>query len=255
MRNLREERLGERFVTNEGYIVEIVEYNSYNDVWVEFQDEHKTRVHTQYHKCKDGGVKNYFHPSIYGVGFLGEGKYKCSINGKMTKEYREWKGMLERCYDEKCQNRCPTYKGVVVDEYFYNFQNFAKWYEDNYYEIEGETMDLDKDILCKGNKIYAPDKCIFVPHRINTLFTKRDTSRGDCPIGVSYNKKANKYVTLCQVVDRTEYLGCYNTSEEAFLAYKQFKEAYIKQVADEYKDKIPQRLYDAMYAWEVEIDD
>ena len=37
--------------------------------------------------------------------------------------------------------------------------------------------------------------------------------------------------------------------------YKNFKENYIKQVADEYyfKGLIPKRLYEAMYKYEVEI--
>ena len=60
----------------------------------------------------------------------------------------------------------------------------GKWIENNYYEIEGETMCLDKDILCKGNKIYSRDTCVFVPQRINSLFTKCDNARGDNPIGV-----------------------------------------------------------------------
>ena len=33
------------------------------------------------------------------------------------------------------------------------------------------------------------------------------------------------------------------------------KEDYIKQVADEYKPYIPKELYDAMYKYEVEIND
>ena len=48
---------------------------------------------------------------------------------------------------------------------------------------------------------------------------------------------------------------CKDLSEEAFKSYKTFKEKYIKQVADEYKDKIPKKLYDAMYRYEVEITD
>ena len=39
---------------------------------------------------------------------------------------------------------------------------------------------------------------------------------------------------------------------------KQFKESYIKQVADEYKQKypnFPDKLYNAMYNYEVEITD
>ena len=40
-----------------------------------------------------------------------------------------------------------------------------------------------------------------------------------------------------------------------FSIYKQFKEKYIKQIADEYKELIPQKLYEALYKWEVEIND
>ena len=42
---------------------------------------------------------------------------------------------------------------------------------------------------------------------------------------------------------------------QAFTCYKQFKENYIKQVADEYKDLIPQEVYEALYKYEVEIND
>ena len=56
------DRTGERFETNEGYIVEIVEYNNANDLWVEFQDEHKAIKHTDYKACQKGNVKNPYHP-------------------------------------------------------------------------------------------------------------------------------------------------------------------------------------------------
>ena len=121
-------------------------------------------------------------------------------------------------------------------------------------------MQLDKDIICKGNKIYSPDKCIFVPHRINSLFIKNDALRGDLPIGVGYDKRRSMYRAYCSIIKKdgnriTQHVGYYNSPEEAFKGYKRFKEAYIKQIADEYKGKIPQRLYDAMYTWTVEEDD
>ena len=37
--------------------------------------------------------------------------------------------------------------------------------------------------------------------------------------------------------------------------FKYHKERNIKQIADYYKIHIPQKLYDAMYNYEVEIDD
>ena len=252
------DRIGERFKNREdlgGYEFIIIEYNSNKDVWVEFQDEYRSKVHTNYANCRKGNVKNYFHPTIYGIGYLGQGKYKVKINDKITNEYTEWRGMLRRCYDKEFQNKHHTYKDVTVDKYFHNFQNYCKWREDNYYEIEGERMHLDKDILQKGNKIYAPDKCIFVPQRVNELFVKSDAIRGNCPIGVTYDKQINKYIASCQIEGKKKHLGCYNTSKEAFKVYKMFKEQYIKQVADEYKNRIPKELYDAMYKWEIEIDD
>ena len=200
-------------------------------------------------------INNPYIPIILGVGYIGQGKYKGIINGKKTNEYREWHSMLERCYSEIYQSKHPTYKDVIVDEYFHNFQNYCEWREDNYYEIEGERMCLDKDILYKDNKVYAPDKCIFVPQHINKLFIKSNATRGNFPIGVSYNKQANKYIAFCHIKGKNKNLGRYNTPEEAFLVYKEFKEAYIKEVADEYKGRIPDRLYEAMYAWTVEIDD
>ena len=120
-------------------------------------------------------------------------------------------------------------------------------------------MALDKDILVKGNKIYSPETCVFVPQNINTLFTKRNKVRGEYPIGVSFYKNTNKYLAQCNILinGKSQYkkLGYYNNIEDAFNAYKESKEANIKQVADYYKDNIPNKLYEAMYNYEVEITD
>ena len=68
-------------------------------------------------------------------------------------------------------------------------------------------------------------------------------------------------MSQCYTFDRKQNksihrnLGYFETPKEAFQAYKVAKENYIKQVADEYKDKIPYRLYEAMYNYEVEITD
>lgn len=256
----RNERLDEISISNEGYKMKIVEYNGRNDIIVEFQDKHKAKIHTQYSAFKNGSIKNPYHPNICGVGYLGQGKYKPSINGKKTKCYKTWQSMLERCYDPYYLNKRPTYIDCYVCDEWLCFQNFCKWFYKNYYEVEGEIMCLDKDILYKGNKIYSPENCIFVPNRINILFVKSDKSRGDYPIGVCWHKNANKFMAYCHILNKNNktearYLGLYKTSKEAFLVYKQFKENYIKQIADEYKDLIPKELYNAMYRYEVEIDD
>ena len=50
-------------------------------------------------------------------------------------------------------------------------------------------------------------------------------------------------------------MGTYITPEEAFCAYKQAKEAHIKDVANKWKDKIDPRVYDALVSYQVEITD
>ena len=120
-------------------------------------------------------------------------------------------------------------------------------------------MCLDKDILVKGNKVYSSETCIFVPQKINTLFENRKNCRGDCPIGVTYDKDCNLYRARCNILNnnkqKSKHLGRFKTKIEAFKSYKIFKESYIKQMAEKYKEVIPVELYKAMYNWEVEITD
>lgn len=188
------------------------------------------------------------------IGSIGKGKYN-SIKDKRA--YMVWGGMLDRCYNEKHRNKNKTYVDCEVCEEWLCFQNFAEWYYNNYYEVDDEVMCLDKDILIKGNKKYSPDVCIFVPKRINSLFTKCDRARGSLPVGVRYSH--NRFRVECSTqkngIKHRERLGHYDTVEEAFEVYKQFKEDYIKEVAEEYKHKIPVKLYEALINYKVEITD
>ena len=239
----------------------ITRYRKYSDIDIYFPEYDWTFKNSAYKEFKKGNIACPYEKRVYGVGYLGEGKYKAYENGKKTKCYRTWYDMLRRCYDEKNLKRNPTYIDSEVCDKWLNFQNFAKWFYENYYEIKGQKMCLDKDILYKGNKIYSPDTCVFVPHNINVLFTKRDNNRGKYPIGVCYHKQNEKFVATCRIYDfkenksKNKYLGLYDTPEKAFEVYKQFKEKYIKEIAEYYKNLIPKKLYQAMYEYKVEITD
>lgn len=249
-------RIGETQLNSFGSEIIITKYRKAIDIDVYFPEYDWTAEHVRYGDFKNGEVKCPYEPRVYGIGYIGEGKYKSAENRKPTRIYSTWTGMIKRCYSSKYQEKYPTYVGCSVCEEWLNFQNFAEWYEENYYEMPGERMNLDKDILIKGNKIYGPNTCVFVPQNINTLFTKRDAARGDLPIGVSYSKQKKKYQVRCGIGNGKENnLGLYNTPEEAFQAYKTFKEVYVKKVANDYIELIPFELYQAMIEYEVEYDD
>lgn len=256
VKNIKE-KVGEINYNIYGNEMKIIDFTNVLNIIVKFKNGFITK--TRYNLFKRGNVSSPYDKTVYNTGYIGEGKYRVSINNKMTLRYQIWSDMIERCYDKKKQKRNPTYIDCTVCNEWHNYQVFSKWVDENYYEINNQKIALDKDILIKNNKIYSPDTCLFVPQNINTLFIKSDKIRGDYPIGVTFDKKNNRFFAQCKIGNKiNKYLGYYNTPEEAFYAYKKFKEKYIKQVADEYKNKypnFPRKLYDAMYKYKVEITD
>ena len=212
------------------------------------------RIHGVFYQSKGN------HLSGHGCPFCRNESYKqlicgVGVNDLMaevgTEVYTTWRNMIIRCYDEKRLVKHPTYQGVTVCEDWHRLSVFKKWYDAN--RIEGYM--LDKDIINKGNKIYSPQNCCFVPPEINALFTKRHLHRGEYPIGVSY-KNGSYYAAISQN-GKIRKIGHFDTPEEAFMSYKHEKEAYIKQLAAKYYSdgKITKRVYDALMMYQVEITD
>ena len=251
------ERVGQTIMQKCGELCFIVEYVDSKNITVQFKTTGEL-VKTKYDNFIRGNVKSHFTATVFGVGITGLEPTK-DENGEMLDSYNCWIGMLKRCYSAKFQEKQPTYIGCSVCNEWLYYSNFKKWYDNNYYEINNKTSQLDKDILIKGNKVYSPETCIFVPQFVNKLFIKRQKLRGEFPIGVYYDKTSKKYRARLSVFTNgkstLKHLGYFNTANEAFEVYKQNKEEYIKEVADEYKDKIPAKLYKSMYAYEVSIDD
>ena len=65
------DRTGETNISNEGCVMKIAEYDNANNIIVEFEDEHKYRLHTSYKHFKNGQCKNPFFASVFGYGYLG----------------------------------------------------------------------------------------------------------------------------------------------------------------------------------------
>jgi len=247
-------RVGSKAINSYDEILEVVAYNNSENVVVKVgnSEDYKT---TNWSNFERGVCKSPYSKSVFSIGFMGDGEYKSreENNGKKTKHYLKWFAMMQRCYSLNSLKAKPTYKGCVVCEEWHNFQTFAKWYDENYYTIENKVMCLDKDILKKGNKIYSPETCVFVSQDINKLLTRREVDRGEFPIGV--RKFGEKYRAVCSKNGKMITIGTYNTKEETFYEYKKYKERVISEIAEQYKKYIPNKLYNAMNEYQVEIDD
>lgn len=177
------------------------------------------------------------------------------VNGKrvMYKPYDAWHSMMRRCYSEKALARDKTYIGCSVCEEWHNYDVFHEWFKSNY----KEGFFLDKDLVIKGNKEYSPNACRYVPKEINALIIKSNASRGKYPIGVSFMKNINKYISYVNIRSKLVRLGFYNTIEEAFNAYKKAKENHVRSMANEYyiKDLIDRDVYYSLMNYTVNIND
>lgn len=191
--------------------------------------------------------------SAYGVGINDKGQYLRVINKKATLEGSYWADMLKRCYDKGSLRKYPTYADCTVDHRFHRFQHFAAWANDQA-GWGREKYCLDKDILVRGNKIYSPETCVFVPREINLLLVLQKSARGKYPLGVHFSKRG-KFAAQCCINGKQTPLGFYDTPEDAFAIYKRTKESLIKEAAEKHKGAIDPRAYTALHGFQILITD
>lgn len=122
-----------------------------------------------------------------------------------SKSHRLWKAMKARC-SPRIKAVRSTYAECEMSAEFVDFQVFAGWCQEQVgYGLQGTA--LDKDLLIKGNKVYGPEVCVFVPNELNVLLNKHKATRGEFPIGVHQHNQGYGYVAQCNVAGERVYLG------------------------------------------------
>lgn len=185
---------------------------------------------------------------VYGVG-INDADYAVErketigyVNGKQKQKrvwqcpyYRVWYNMLVRCYSPEYQERQPTYKGCRVSKEWLTFSEFKSWMETQ--DFEG--MQLDKDLLFEGNKVYSKETCVFVSREVNMFTTDRGNDRGEWLIGVNWHKLAGKFRSQCRnpLTKRREYLGLFTYEQEAHQAWLKRKLELAHELAAIQTDK------------------
>ena len=197
-----------------------------------------------------GSVKDYRKPTVCGVGIVGDIGF-CPQRDKDL--YNIWKSLIARCYSKTYHN-LQCYHNVCVSDNFKHFQKFCNW-ATHQRGFNKKGWHLDKDLLSKESKIYSEETCCFIPQDINLLIRYPYRKGRDLPRGVVKTKTNNFTARLSTSGGVKRHIGTYSTVEEAFTKYKEAKEAYVRSIADKWKDQIDPRAYEALMAWEINIDD
>lgn len=227
---------------------EIVEYSSAKEVLIRFKSTgYESVVRAQHVRL--GKVKDYILPSVFGIGYYGSSEIaersQCPARAR-------WLSVMQRCYDETQLE--PAYYTANICTQWHSFTSFENWIvKQPGFNMKG--WELDKDLLIRGNTLYSPETCVFLPKKINTALIRCDKQRGKFPVGVSQNKTGRKFEAWCGDGVRSRYLGVFETVEEAFLCYKLKKEDTLKGFAEEYKELLDPRAYSALLNYQVNITD
>lgn len=201
---------------------------------------------------RNGFVKDVMAPSVAGIGYLGGDKFKCRYPGRggsQTKEYATWSSMIRRCYAPENDIIGRAYADCSVCPEWHNFQVFAEWCQTQP-EMLHSNSSLDKDIRVRGNRVYSPAGCSFVPLDINIAVTgkKHFNTTGLTGIHATPEGFAAE-VTLCGTGMR---IGTFATKELAHFMYCSIKNAYIRGLAEVHKDKLSLEVYLKLSTWESE---
>lgn len=239
--------IGERFVNKDGDWCTVVDYKSRDNVTIVFDGYEDKRKRVWKSDLKKGAFKNLYKPRIFGVAYMGEGKYSSGNDFKKSLTYSVYTKVIKRCYDESFYEKHPTYRGCSTSSEWLCYNTFADWYETH--EFYGLGYDLDKDLLVAGNKIYSAETCTMLPIEVNRAISGNPNNETGFHGIVKSN---NRYKARCTVENNErKYLGRFDTPEEASAAYVKAKEDYIHRLAEKWKGKIEDRAYQALLNWTV----
>lgn len=150
--------------------------------------------------------------------------------------------MKYRCGKEY-QDRNPRYYGTYMcKKWLEDKKAFYNWIDNNYYEVSGEQMDIDKDILQYGNRQYHPDLCLIVPHIVNALYENIEVGK----TSVTYSKKTKKYSVKISDGKKNIRANNLDTYNEALDIFCDIKQGILVRMAKSLQDQMPDKVYQAM---------
>lgn len=149
--------------------------------------------------------------------------------------YSAWSSMINRCYGSRKSTDRRSYYGCSVSQEWARFSRFREWMDAQ----DWHGKELDKDILIKGNRVYAPERCVFIPGGLNRFLNDRKRRDANLPSGVYWLKNARKYRAKCSnpFTGQVEHLGVFVRPEDAHEAWGERKHQIACAYADDQNDK------------------
>lgn len=226
---------GKEYTNTDGLKFVITDYTSALKVVIQFKETGYIAEKTL-SQILTGKVKDNLAKTVYGIGCIGDGTY----NVKDHKEiYRYWAKMIEHTYI----NRLDNFPSSICEEWL-NFQNFAKWFEENQYPHKEKL--LFGIMLAKGKCASSETVCM-IPKEFRGIFKSTSKLKNSgLPRGVFYNKRTDKYDVIIGFNNKRYHIGSYTGPFEANYNYKLARYEFYLDMVDKYQDEIPENVYNML---------
>lgn len=202
-----------------------------------------------------GEFRDRMQPSVCGVG------YGVLRSDSKKASFKAWHNMLNRCYSYDKVDKYITYGDCEVCDHWKNFRNFDAWYITTFPEGVDIKFELDKDMQIKGNRIYSPETCIWIPKKINQYINDVKGAhsvtgyKGVSPISkTGIDVIEGKYEVRCaDGKGKRVYLGTVTDLEVGSKMYIEYKQSQLRLLAKEYLNKglIPEEIFDIICRHEI----
>ena len=227
------------------YSVNDKQYNAILEKYTsgeEITDDFITDIVNDIKYKADDWYANKWKRTVFGIGYLGCNDADATRDNYI---YSKWANMMQRCYDEETHRLKPYYAPCTAEIEFQNFSNYREWHKEN--AMGDRKVDLDKDVLIRGNTVYGSETCTLIPHFTNTIFENRGADTN-----IVLNNDTGKYDVTMSILGKREEVGSFDTEEEAKQGFIDYKQDYIRKYAKKCKGKVPNKTYEAMVNWVVE---
>lgn len=156
---------------------------------------------------------------VYGVA-INDASYITQSRTGSCPIYRRWRHVLRRVLDPNE----PSFGRSKICDQWLKYSAFEKWMREQHWQ----GLELDKDILGDGSRIYSPETCAFVPQYLNQIINCiKPKSEGSCLIGTRKNRRG-LFEAKCNI-GNSQSIGL-GTHETEYLAHRAWQSEKVRQI-------------------------
>lgn len=163
-----------------------------------------------------------------------------NINISYEKSYTLWERLIQIDRGNEGNNAnslCEQWK---------QYENFKKWYDENFYEMDNEKLEFSYKFWDVNNDIISPETSVLIPTEINKIIRNLIKS---VKTGLMLNVNVQKNLYTIRMFG--ESIASSDNKEEIYEIRRVIFKRQMMDFAEKYKGIVPDKIYDRLLNFEL----